>query len=130
LKEEVDEKIIENKEARDINKNNDDKIDEAIDCNAGDVEHKDLKISKKEDKIHAKNAEMLINDTNLGDLSCVVEDDKTQSVNCDEGQKSIKKKNSITKNYVFNLIYQMVVILIPLIVTPYIARVLQPDGVG
>ena len=40
------------------------------------------------------------------------------------------KKNSIKKNYVFNLIYQITIILLPLIVTPYIARVLTAEGVG
>lgn len=39
-------------------------------------------------------------------------------------------KQSVKKNYVYNLIYQMVILLTPLITTPYLSRVLQPDGVG
>ena len=33
-------------------------------------------------------------------------------------------------NYVFNLIYNIFTVLTPLITTPYVARVLQADGVG
>lgn len=37
---------------------------------------------------------------------------------------------SIKKNYIFNLTYQLVLILIPLISIPYLSRVLLEDGVG
>lgn len=40
------------------------------------------------------------------------------------GQKSIKK------NYIYNLTYQILLIITPLITTPYLARVLGPDGSG
>lgn len=40
------------------------------------------------------------------------------------GQKSIKK------NYIYNLSYQMLVLLIPLITTPYLSRVIGADGIG
>lgn len=36
----------------------------------------------------------------------------------------------ITKNYIYNLIYQLFVILVPLITAPYLAKVLGADGVG
>lgn len=39
-------------------------------------------------------------------------------------------KASIKKNYLYNLAYQIVVLLTPLITTPYISRVLEPDGIG
>lgn len=39
-------------------------------------------------------------------------------------------KKSIKKNYIYNLIYQICLIIVPLIVTPYISRVLTPNGVG
>ena len=42
--------------------------------------------------------------------------------------KNMNKK--IGKNYLFNLIYQIITILYPLIVTPYVARIFQPEGVG
>ncbi len=42
----------------------------------------------------------------------------------------MKKKNSIARNYIFNLIYQMLSILLPLITTPYLSRVLNSDGIG
>jgi O-antigen/teichoic acid export membrane protein len=37
---------------------------------------------------------------------------------------------SIKKNYIYNVFYQIVSLLIPLITTPYISRILGPDGVG
>ena len=37
---------------------------------------------------------------------------------------------SVKKNYIFNLIYQAFLVIVPLVVTPYISRVLKPDGVG
>lgn len=42
----------------------------------------------------------------------------------------MKKKNSIARNYIFNLIYQMLFILLPLVTTPYLSRVLNSDGIG
>lgn len=40
------------------------------------------------------------------------------------------KKNNIRLNYIYNLCYQLLNVLLPLITTPYIARVLKADGVG
>lgn len=40
------------------------------------------------------------------------------------------EKSSVKRNYIYNLVYQMVILLTPLITTPYLSRVLQPDGVG
>lgn len=37
---------------------------------------------------------------------------------------------SIKKNYIYNLIYQVLALLTPLITTPYLSRVLRADGVG
>lgn len=37
---------------------------------------------------------------------------------------------NVRKNYIFNLIFQLFQIIIPIIVTPYISRVLLSDGVG
>ncbi len=49
----------------------------------------------------------------------------------DENQSSISpKKKSIGKNYFYNLLYKIFVLIIPLITTPYISRVLSPEGVG
>lgn len=39
-------------------------------------------------------------------------------------------KTKIFKNYLYNLSYQILVVLAPLITAPYISRVLKPDGVG
>lgn len=39
-------------------------------------------------------------------------------------------KKSIKKNYIYNLTYQILLLITPLITTPYLARVLEPDGVG
>lgn len=40
------------------------------------------------------------------------------------------KKNSITKNVAYNLIYQILTILLPLITTPYISRKLGSEPIG
>ena len=37
---------------------------------------------------------------------------------------------SIKKNYIFNLIYQMLLIVAPLITTPYVSRIFGPEGTG
>ena len=39
-------------------------------------------------------------------------------------------KNSIKRNYIYNLIYQIVVIILPLITAPYISRVLGAENIG
>lgn len=36
----------------------------------------------------------------------------------------------VRKNYIYNLIYQVLTLLLPLVTTPYLSRVLQADGVG
>lgn len=40
------------------------------------------------------------------------------------------KKNSLKKNYIFNLLYQVLVTLVPLVTTPYISRVLGAENIG
>lgn len=40
------------------------------------------------------------------------------------------KEKSVEKNYIYNLTYQMLVVIIPLITTPYVSRVLTAEGVG
>mgnify|MGYP004503994221 FL=1 len=39
-------------------------------------------------------------------------------------------KKSIAKNYIYNLIYQMLTIVLPLITTPYLSRVLGAESIG
>lgn len=39
-------------------------------------------------------------------------------------------KKSIKKNYIYNVCYQILVLLAPLITTPYISRILGADGIG
>ena len=39
-------------------------------------------------------------------------------------------KKSVTKNYVYNLIYQVLVLILPLVTTPYISRVLGAENIG
>lgn len=39
-------------------------------------------------------------------------------------------KNSVIKNYVYNLTYQILVLILPLITTPYISRVLGAENIG
>ena len=33
-------------------------------------------------------------------------------------------------NYILNLIYEILLIVVPLVVTPYVSRILEPDGIG
>ncbi len=40
------------------------------------------------------------------------------------------KEKSIKKNFAFNLVYQLLILIIPIIVTPYISRVLGVSGIG
>lgn len=42
----------------------------------------------------------------------------------------MKKKASIAKNYMYNLIYQILVSIVPLITTPYLSRVLGAEKIG
>ena len=37
---------------------------------------------------------------------------------------------NIKKNYIYNVIYQVLLIIIPIITTPYVSHVLLPEGVG
>ena len=39
-------------------------------------------------------------------------------------------KKSIAKNYLYNLTYQILILILPLITTPYLSRVLGADGIG
>ena len=38
--------------------------------------------------------------------------------------------NDIKKNFIYNLIYQILLLIIPFITVPYVSRVLLPEGVG
>ena len=40
------------------------------------------------------------------------------------------KKKSVTKNYIYNLFYQVLIIILPLITTPYLSRVLGAEAIG
>lgn len=40
------------------------------------------------------------------------------------------KKQSVKSNFIFQCIYQVIVLVIPLIVSPYLSRVLGPDNIG
>lgn len=39
-------------------------------------------------------------------------------------------KKSVKKNYVYNVIYQIALFIVPIIVTPYVSKVLDPEGIG
>ena len=40
------------------------------------------------------------------------------------------KQPSLKKNYIYRLFYEVLLIIVPFITTPYVSRVLQADGVG
>lgn len=42
----------------------------------------------------------------------------------------MEREPSIKKNYIFNLFYQLLAIIVPVITTPYVSRILQADGIG
>lgn len=39
-------------------------------------------------------------------------------------------KKSVTRNYIYNLIYQLLVIILPLATTPYLSRILGAENIG
>lgn len=39
-------------------------------------------------------------------------------------------KKSITKNYIYNLIYQILILILPLVTTPYVSRILGAENLG
>ena len=39
-------------------------------------------------------------------------------------------KKSVTKNYIYNLIYQLLLLILPLITTPYVSRILGAENIG
>lgn len=57
---------------------------------------------------------------------------ETERVELNESNKknNSTSKKSLKKNYLFNLIYQIFVLIVPLITTPYISRILSAEGVG
>lgn len=48
----------------------------------------------------------------------------------EEKKTNNTKKTSIKKNYLYNLFYQVFLLIIPLITTPYVSRILLAEGVG
>lgn len=40
------------------------------------------------------------------------------------------KEKSIKKNYIYNMMYQILIIILPIITTPYLARTLGSEGIG
>ena len=40
------------------------------------------------------------------------------------------KKKSVKKNYIYNVLYQVLVMIIPLITTPYLSRTLGAEKIG
>ena len=39
-------------------------------------------------------------------------------------------QKTFAKNYIFNLLYQVLSLALPLLTTPYLSRVLGADGIG
>lgn len=39
-------------------------------------------------------------------------------------------KKSITMNYIYNMVYQVLILILPLVTTPYLSRVLGAEGIG
>ena len=49
---------------------------------------------------------------------------------CSKDDVKIVKEKSLVKNYAFNVIYNLLNILFPIITTSYVSRILFADGVG
>ena len=45
-------------------------------------------------------------------------------------KKKTQKNKSIKLNYIYNVSYQILTLITPLITTPYLSRVLKVDGIG
>lgn len=41
-----------------------------------------------------------------------------------------ERKRSFAQNYIFNLLYQVIVVALPLVITPYLSRILGADKIG
>lgn len=72
---------------------------------------------KMEDKINEE--ELETNETMIID-----------TINDSNNSTSNKQNKSLKKNYIFNLIYQVFVLIVPLITAPYISRILSAEGIG
>lgn len=42
----------------------------------------------------------------------------------------MKSQKSVARNYLYNMTYQLLAVIVPLITTPYVSRVLEADGLG
>ncbi len=42
----------------------------------------------------------------------------------------MEKKKSIAKNYIYNLFYQIIILIVPLFTTPYLSRILGAEAIG
>ena len=40
------------------------------------------------------------------------------------------KKTSVSRNYIYNILNEIVSLLVPLVTTPYVSRVLGAEGIG
>lgn len=45
-------------------------------------------------------------------------------------EENILANKSITKNYIYNMVYQVLTLVLPLVTTPYLSRVLGAEGIG
>mgnify|MGYP003399911408 FL=1 len=45
-------------------------------------------------------------------------------------KKKTQKNKSIKLNYIYNVSYQILTLITPLITAPYLSRVLKADGIG
>lgn len=42
----------------------------------------------------------------------------------------MEKKKSIAKNYIYNLFYQIIILIVPIFTTPYLSRILGAEAIG
>ena len=57
----------------------------------------------------------------------IIEEQSNKEIHSEEKPK---KEKSAKKNYVYNMIYQVFALIVPLVVTPFVSRVLGSDGIG
>lgn len=51
-------------------------------------------------------------------------------MNQEQKEELQPKRKSIKRNYIYNVIYQVFLVVVPLVLTPYVSRVLLAEGVG
>lgn len=103
--------------------NTQDKTRENSSYDNSNKNNKDINIEEPDKELNDKSEIEKQNNTSEKEIVGTTNNEEAKKI---QGNKN----NKIIKNYAYNMIYQVILIIVPLIITPYISRVLLPDGVG